>query len=131
VTEEVAAMTTQVRPRSDNGSVPAATLTRRAWWSLVGFVPSFFLAFLVGEGLVSALGYPVGGEEQAPWWVALVATVPALVVFAVPAVLAVWFGRRAVRLGDVRARVPMTVAVVVAGGFVLLNGFSALILVLS
>jgi Na+/melibiose symporter-like transporter len=108
-----------------------ATLTRRAWWSLLGFVPSFGLAFLVGEGLVGALGYPVGGAEQAPWWVALVASVPALVVFALPAVFAVWFGRRALRLGDVRARVPMAVALVVGGGFVLLNGLSALAILLS
>jgi Na+/melibiose symporter-like transporter len=109
----------------------AASFTRRAWWSLAGFVPSFFLAFLIGEGLVSAFGYPVGGDEQAPWWVAVVATTPALLVFALPAVLAVWFGRRAVRLGDARARVPMAVGVIVAGGFVLLNGLSALLLLFS
>ena len=106
----------------------AASFTRRAWWSLVGFLPSFFLAFLVGEGLISAMGYPVGGEEQAPWWAAVVATTPALVVFALPAAFAVWFGRRAVRLGDVRARVPMVVGLVVAGAFVLLNGLSALLM---
>jgi hypothetical protein len=109
----------------------AGSFTRRAWWSLLGFVPSFGLSFLVGEGLVSALGYPVGGAEQAPWWVALVATVPALVVFVVPAALAVWFGRRAVRLGDLRARVPMGVGVAVAGAFVLLNALSALAILLS
>ena len=111
--------------------VAAASFTRRAWWSLLGFLPSFFLAFLIGEGLVSALGYPVGGEEQAPWWVAVVAATPALVVFALPAVLAVWFGRQAVRLGDVRARVPMVVGVVVAGAFVLLNGISALLMLFA
>ena len=27
----------------------AASFTRRAWWSLIGFLPSFFLAFLVGR----------------------------------------------------------------------------------
>ena len=124
-------MTTQVRPPSKNGSVPAATLTQRAWWSLLGFVPSFGLSFLVGEGLASALGYPPGGAEQAPWWVMVVAATPALVVFVVPAALAVWFGRRAVRLGDRRARVPMTVGLVVAGAFILLNGLSALTILLS
>ena len=108
-----------------------APSTRRAWWSLLGFVPSFGLSFLVGEGLVSALGYTVGGDEQVPWWVALVASVPALVVFVLPAVLAVWFGRRAMRLGDARGRVPMLVALVVAGAFVLLNGLSALAILLS
>lgn len=105
--------------------------TRRAWWSLLGFVPSFALAFAVGEGLTSALGYPTGGQEQAPWWAALVAVVPALVVFALPAVFAVHFGRRAVDLGDPRGRVPMVVAVVAASGFVLLNGLSGLLVWLS
>lgn len=99
--------------------------TRRAWWSLLGFVPSFVLAFVIGEGLISALGHAVGSDAQAPWWAVLTASIPALVVFALPAVLAVHFGRQAVRLGDARGRVPMVAAVVVAAGFVLLNGVSA------
>lgn len=105
--------------------------TRRAWWSLLGFVPSFALAFLIGEGLISALGYPVGGAEEAPWWAALTATTPALIVFVLPAVLAVHFGRRAVKLGDVRGRLPMILALVVAAGFVLLNVVSGLAVWLS
>lgn len=109
----------------------APQCTRRAWWSLLGFVPSLALAFLIGEGLISALGYPTGGADQAPWWAALVAATPALVVFVLPAVLAVHFGRRAMKLGDVRGRLPMIVGVVVAAGFVLLNGLSALLIWLS
>lgn len=105
--------------------------TRRAWWSLLGFVLTFGLAFAVGEGLISALGYPAGGEEQAPWWAALTAVVPALVVFALPAVFAVHFGRRAVAMGDPRGRVPMILAVVVAAGFALMNGLSGLVVWLS
>lgn len=95
--------------------------TRRAWWSLLGFAPSFVLAFVVGEGLISALGYPTGDAVTPPLWAILVAGVPALVVFALPAVLGVHFGRRALAQGDRSARVPMTVGVVVAAGFVLLN----------
>lgn len=102
----------------------ASRSTRGAWWSLLGFVPSFALAFAVGEGLVAAFGYPVG--EPAPWWVAVTATVPALVVFALPAVAAVLLARRAARLGDRRGRVPAALAVAVASGFVLLNGLAAL-----
>ncbi|QIK74289.1 hypothetical protein [Nocardioides piscis] len=100
--------------------------TRCAWWSLLGFVPSFALAFLVGEGLVSALGYPTGGSEQAPLWVALVATLPALVVFVIPALLAVYFARRAMRLGDVRARTPMIVGLTLAAVFIAMNVVSGL-----
>ena len=103
-----------------------APFTRRAWWSLLGFVPSFGLAFFIGEGLISALGYPTGGTEQAPGWAALIAVTPALIVFVLPAVSAVYFGRRAMRQGDVRARLPIFLALIVATGFVLLNGISAL-----
>jgi hypothetical protein len=105
---------------------PAAALTRRAWLSLLGFVLTFPLAFLVGEGLASAMGYEVG-DAQPPWAVAIAATIPALVVFVLPAVLAVHFGRQAVRLGDRRARVPMAIGVVVAVGFVLTNALAPLL----
>lgn len=94
-------------------------------------MPSFALAFLIGEGLISALGYPTGGAEQAPWWAALIATTPALGVFVLPAVSASYFGRRAMRYGDNRARIPIALALIVAAGFVLLNGMSALAIWLS
>lgn len=55
----------------------------------------------------------------------LAATVPALVVFALPAFAATWFGRRAVRLGDPRGRTPMIVGIVIALGFVLMNVLGA------
>jgi hypothetical protein len=93
-------------------------------------VPSFVLAFIVGEGLISALGYPSGGDAQAPWWAAVIAVIPALLVFVVPAGLSLYFGRRALRLGDDRARAPMIVAVAIAGGFVVLNGISGLAILL-
>ncbi len=98
---------------------------RRAWWSLLGFVPTFGLAFAVGEGLAAALGHPPGGDEAASWWVMVVAGVPALLVFVLPAVAAVHFARRADRLGDRRGRLPAAVAVAVAAAFVLLNLASA------
>ncbi|WP_299929416.1 hypothetical protein [uncultured Nocardioides sp.] len=117
---------TGVRPAPD-----AATSLRRAWWSLLGFVVTFFLAFAVGEGLASALGHPTGSAETAEWWVMVLAGVPALVVFALPAVLAVHYGRRAVRLGESRGRYPIVVALVVAGGFVLLNLLSGILVLLA
>lgn len=115
----------------DSDRLDGARLTRRAWWSVAGLLPSLVLAFLVGEGLISALGYPSGGVEQAPWWAALTAAVPAIVVFALPAALAAYFGTRAQRLGDPRGRVPVLVALVVAGSFVATNGLSAALIWLS
>lgn len=118
---------TPVAPTGHDGSWYA----RRAWWSLAAFVPGFVLAFVVGEGLIAALGFPSGASEQPPWWAVLVAVVPALVVFALPAVLVVHLGRRAVGLGEPRGREPMIVALVVAGCFVLVNAASGLLVWLS
>lgn len=117
----MSAMTTA--PHAAPGSTAP---TRRSWLSLLGFVPSLGLAFLVGEGLVSAMGYEVGGDRP-PWSVVIAAAVPALVVLVLPAIAAVHFGRQALRLGDRRARVPMTIAVVLATAFVLLNALAPLV----
>ncbi|MDO7867999.1 hypothetical protein [Nocardioides jiangxiensis] len=104
----------------------ATRATHRAWWSLTGFVPCFVLAFVVGEGIFAALGQAGAGGEQAPVWAVAAAAIPALLVFALPAVAATLLGRRALRLGDPRGRTPMVVALAVAGTFLLLNGLSAL-----
>lgn len=118
---------TAIQTETRNGT----RYTRRAWWSLLGFVPSLALAFLIGEGLISALGYDLAVGEEPPVWAILTATVPALVVFALPAALAVHFGRRAMHLGDQRGRIPMIVAVVLVAGFVLINGVSGIAIMLS
>lgn len=120
----------RVRRDPDADSHAAASL-RLAWWSLLGFVATFFLAFGIGEGLATLLGRPSGGSEPVEWWVMVAAAGPALLVFVLPAVLAVHFGRRAMRLGDPRGRYPIVVALVVAGGFVLLNLVSGVAVLLS
>jgi hypothetical protein len=98
-----------------------------AWVSLVGFVFSFLAAFFVGEGLASWFGYPVGTDVAPPAWVAVAATVPALVVFAIPGILAWFFGRRARRAGDQRGLLPAWIGVAVAAAFALLNGVAAVV----
>lgn len=96
-----------------------------AWLSLLGFVVSFFAAFFVGEGLSSAFGYDVGSEGPAPpVWVMLASTIPALIVFAIPGVVAWIFGRRAVRHGDQRGNVPAIIGLVIAGAFALMNAMA-------
>ena len=109
----------------------AAVAVRRAWWSVLGLVPALGLAFAVGEGIAAALGHPPGGTSAVSWWVMLAAGVPALVVFVLPAALAVHFGRQAVRLGDPHGRTPALVAVVIAGVFVVLNLVSGIGVLLS
>ncbi len=92
---------------------------RRAWWCFALFVPSFVGAFVTGEGLLALLGH--GGEQTVPVRIALLAGVPALIVFAAPAALIGHLGRRAVRNGHPEGREPVVVALVVAGAFVLVN----------
>jgi hypothetical protein len=99
----------------------------RAWASLLLFPFAFAAAFGVGEGLASLFGYPAGGEEQAPLWVMLAASIPALAVFAAPAVLTTFFARRAARVGNPKGRAPMVIALAVAGGFIALNVVSGVI----
>ncbi|KRF32398.1 hypothetical protein ASG94_18205 [Nocardioides sp. Soil805] len=93
----------------------------RAWWSLLLFPVSFLGAFAVGEGLASLFGHPSGDSGDVPVWVMAVAGGPALLVFVLPAILAVVSCRRAQRQGNPGGRVPMRIAVGTAALFVLLN----------
>lgn len=99
-----------------------------SWVSLLGFLLSFPAAFGVGEGLSSLFGYDVGVADKAPpVWVMFASTVPALIVFAIPGVLAWFFGRRAVRAGDRRGNIPAWIGVAIALLFVLINVLAAFV----
>ncbi|MGZ8737082.1 MAG: hypothetical protein ACXWW7_07955 [Nocardioides sp.] len=94
---------------------------RRAWLSLLLYPLSFAAAFLVGEGLAAAMGYPSGGAESPPWFVVLLAGLPALTVFAIPGLLSLKFGRRAAQAGADSAMVPAVIGILVALAFFGLN----------
>ena len=79
---------------------------------------SFVAAFVIGEGLISVIAEDV--DEPAPGEILLAAT-PALVVFVLPGLLALWFGLRAVRLGRNDGKAPAALGAVVGLGFVGLN----------
>lgn len=113
--------------QSDTSSSTASTDVRRAWLSMVLVPFAFIGAFLVGEGLISLLGYP--GDEVAvpPLWAVVLASVPALAVFAIPAAVATFFARRAAAAGDLRGRVPAWVLIAVTAGFAVLNAGQYLI----
>lgn len=94
---------------------------RRAWFSLLLYPLSFAAAFAVGEGLVSLYGYPTSGPQSTPLWAVLAAGGPAMLVFAVPAVVAWVFAARAGHEDVHRVRLPAYVATALAVAFVLMN----------
>ncbi len=106
-----------VSPRTD-GSPDV----RHAWWCVVAWFPAAVVSFVAGEGLGALLGQT--GEGLPAWWVGGTALLGAVVVLAVPTVLARVFDRRARRAGDERARVPALVVLVLTGIVVAMNLFS-------
>jgi hypothetical protein len=98
---------------------------RRAWWSFALFVPSLVAAFITGEGLLAAMGHT--GDQSPPAGTALMAGLPAILVFALPTLLVWYFGRQAVRNGYREGRTPVVVAAVIAGGFLAMNLFQLVV----
>lgn len=94
---------------------------RRAWWSFVFFVPSLVAAFITGAGLLAAMGH--SDDQSPPAVIALMAGLPATLVFAVPTLLVWYFGHQAERHGHPEGRTPVIVAFVIAGGFLAMNLF--------
>lgn len=92
---------------------------RRAWWSFALFVPSLIAAFITGGALLAAMGH--GEDESPPAGTALMAGLPAIVVFALPTLLVWYFGHQAQRHGHPEGRTPVLGAVLIAGGFLAMN----------
>ena len=88
---------------------------RRAWWSLALYPVALVAAFVIGEGLITLLTDDVGDPA---FWQVLVAGIPALIVFAIPGILAVIEGRKAMRLGRTDGKAPAIVGAVIAIAFV-------------
>ena len=120
-------MSTQV---TTGPAVPpeAARDRRRAWMALLLYPVAFVRAFVVGEGLATLLGYEAG--EELAWYVPVLAGVPAVLLFVVPGLVALRYGRRAIRAGDPGGLAPVVVGAVVAVAFVGVNllGFLAQVL---
>lgn len=105
---------------------PAHTLTRRAWWCVALFVPSFAAAMVLGEGIPAWFGYTQPSLDTTPWPVIATAGLSALVVLALPLWPVLRFGRAAQAAGDPQGKTPVPLATVVVGGFVVLNLFGLL-----
>jgi hypothetical protein len=78
---------------------------RIAWAAVVALPLAFVLASVVGEALISLLGYDPA-ETAVPVWAVLAAGVPALLILIAPGVVAVSYGLRAYRAGRRAARWP-------------------------
>lgn len=90
-------------------------------WIAVGLVPVFFfIAFAVGEGLYSMLGYESGTGDAPTGTIVLVSAIVLAVVVA-PCVMAIRYGRRALNAGDLGGRVPLIIGWVAAAGLVILT----------
>src|SRR5512132_2684203 len=86
----------RTQPASSVGpSRHAARDLRRAWVAVALLPVALVLAMLVGEGLISALGYQSGSQQPVPIGPVLLASVPALLILVAPGVAAVYYGRRA------------------------------------
>ena len=101
----------------DRPHAPGALM--RAWVAIVLIPVFFFIAIGAGEGVISLLGYPVGGS--APIWVSLVSSLAALAVVLLPCLAAVFFGRRAFQAGDRRGLFPAVLGAVAGLGWLILT----------
>jgi hypothetical protein len=81
----------------------------RRGWVAVALIPvCFLLAFALGYVLYDLFGYQPENDD-APFWIDLICTIPILAVSLVPCVAAVGFGRRSASGGDRRGLLPMAV----------------------
>lgn len=105
-------------PGSPAPSEAANRAYRRAWWSLALYPVTVAAAFVIGEGIFTALANDAVATELQQ---RLAAVIPALLVFSIPGILSVIQGRKAVRLGRKEGSVPAMIGAGIAVGFVLLN----------
>jgi len=97
---------------------PTSSLARA--WAAIALIPVFFVvAMAAGEGTISGLGYPVGGDY--PWWVSLLSDLAAVAVVLVPCVAAVIFGAEAKRAGARRALIPVVIGAVAGAAWLVLT----------
>ena len=103
-------MTTEQQPRPTRTGRSGPWLSR-SWFAVVliplSFLPALGVAYLVYD----LLGYQPENDD-APWWVDTASTIPAVVVFLVPCMAAVYYGVKAHRSGDRRGLVPLVIAAI-------------------
>jgi hypothetical protein len=90
----------------------------RAWISIALIPVALFLGSILSELFYRLMGY----EPMAtvPLWFDLVGWIPTLVVFSIPCVAAVRYGRESQSTGDRRGRVPMIIGYLIGIGFLVM-----------
>jgi hypothetical protein len=92
-----------------------------AWVAVASWPVAFVVAMVVGEGLISMMGYQSGGDEAAPIGPALLAGIPALLILVTPGVAAVFYGHHGYRAGRAAARLPAWIGGAVTTAVVVVN----------
>ncbi|TQK18783.1 hypothetical protein FBY40_1272 [Microbacterium sp. SLBN-154] len=101
---------------------------RAGWWSLLLLVPSFALAFIVGEGLASVLAGGDASSATPPWWAMAIVLVAAGAVFAAPLGLTAFVAARETRAGIEGAWLPFIIGAAAVGGFLAINIVSGILM---
>jgi hypothetical protein len=114
-------------PRWGAKGDPGRREIRRAWWSLALIPVGYLIAYAVGTGILSVLGYADIGDELPPLHASVLAGVPATVFAAAPGLAALWFGSRAHRLRRPGGLVPGLLGALFAGYMVLVTGVNLLV----
>jgi hypothetical protein len=119
-TSEVYAMTTNQLERPTKTTPPRDGWLGRAWISVV-LIPLFlFISFALSYLLYDLFGYKPE-NNNAPLWVDLVVGLVGVVIFLVPCVAAMIYGRRASRSGDRRGLFPLGIGAVAACALLVLT----------
>ena len=105
-------MCSMISAKSEAGATaPSPPWLGRAWTAVIAIPLFVVLAFVTGEVMLSALGYPSG--DAAPLWASLIVDLAVTAVLLAPCVAAAIFGRRAQLTGSRGAVVPMVIGSVV------------------
>lgn len=102
-------------------SSDAESTTRKAWLSLLLLPPCLLLAHIATEYLLGALGYPADSVPDTPIGPAILATLPALAMLAVPTLPTWHYGDQARTRGATHSLLPFGIAVIAAIAYLLLN----------
>ena len=96
-------------------SNPATRDLCRAWVAVALLPLALVVAMVVGEGLITMLGYESGAEDPIPVGPALLVSIPALLILIAPGIAAVFFSRCAYRADRRDANVPANVPAWIGG----------------